>query len=144
MHANRQNFAGLSVAAFESRRADEMARMIEKLGGRPSVSPSMREVPLEDFRGAVDFANRLLTGEIEVVIFMTGVGARALLAGIERHVDRQRYLDALADITTIVRGDVGSVRAAVDAGAAAASKIGELVSSHFIARPDSTLLDQFV
>ena len=49
-----------------------------------------------------------------------------------------------AYITTIVRGDVGSVRAAVDAGAAAASKIGELVSSHFIARPDSTLLDQFV
>lgn len=104
MHANRQNFAGLSVAAFESRRADEMARMIEKLGGRPSVSPSMREVPLEDFRGAVDFANRLLTGEIEVVIFMTGVGARALLAGIERHVDRQRFLDALTDTITVVRG----------------------------------------
>ena len=49
-----------------------------------------------------------------------------------------------AYITTIVRGDVGSVRAAVDAGAAAASKIGELVSSHFIARPDTTLLDHFV
>ena len=49
-----------------------------------------------------------------------------------------------AYITTIVRGDVGSVRAAVDAGAAAASKIGELVSSHFIARPDQSLLDQFV
>ena len=49
-----------------------------------------------------------------------------------------------AYITTIVRGDVGSVRAAVDAGAAAASKIGELVSSHFIARPDTALLDYFV
>lgn len=49
-----------------------------------------------------------------------------------------------AYITTIVRGDVGSVRAAVDAGAAAASKIGELVSSHFIARPESSLLDQFI
>jgi len=48
-----------------------------------------------------------------------------------------------AYITTIVRGDVGSVRAAVDAGAAAASRIGELVSSHFIARPESSLLDQF-
>ncbi len=49
-----------------------------------------------------------------------------------------------AYITTIVRGDVGSVRAAVDAGSAAASKVGELISSHFIARPDSSLLDQFV
>lgn len=49
-----------------------------------------------------------------------------------------------AYITTIVRGDVGSVRAAVDAGSAAASQIGELVSSHVIARPDKSLLDHFV
>lgn len=37
--------------------------------------------------------------------------------------------------TTIVRGDVGSVRAAVEAGAAAASQVGELIASHVIARP---------
>ncbi len=49
-----------------------------------------------------------------------------------------------AFVTTIVRGDVGSVRAAVDAGASAASQVGELVSAHLIPRPDSTLLEQFV
>lgn len=49
-----------------------------------------------------------------------------------------------AYITTIVKGDVGSVRAAVEAGAAAASKIGDLVSSHFIARPESSLLEYFL
>jgi len=38
-------------------------------------------------------------------------------------------------VTTIVRGDVGSVRAAVDAGAAAAKAVGELVASHVIPRP---------
>ena len=38
-------------------------------------------------------------------------------------------------VTTMVRGDVGSVRAAVDAGAAAAKAVGELVSSHVIPRP---------
>ncbi len=47
-------------------------------------------------------------------------------------------------VTTIVRGDVGSVRAAVDAGASAASQVGELVSAHLIPRPESTLLEQFV
>ena len=47
-------------------------------------------------------------------------------------------------ITTIIRGDVGSVRAAVDAGAAAASQIGELVSAHIIPRPERSLLDNFV
>ena len=38
-------------------------------------------------------------------------------------------------VTTVVRGDVGSVRAAVEAGANAASKVGELVASHIIPRP---------
>ncbi len=47
-------------------------------------------------------------------------------------------------ITTIIQGDVGSVRAAVDAGAAAASKIGELVSSHVIARPSTSLVENFM
>lgn len=49
-----------------------------------------------------------------------------------------------AYVTTIIRGDVGSVRAAVDAGAAAASQSGELVSAHLIPRPESTVLEQFV
>lgn len=49
-----------------------------------------------------------------------------------------------AYVTTIIKGDVGSVRAAVDAGAAAASQSGELVSAHLIPRPEQTLLDQFV
>ena len=40
-----------------------------------------------------------------------------------------------AYVTTVVRGDVGSVRAAVEAGANAASQYGELVSSHIIPRP---------
>ena len=43
--------------------------------------------------------------------------------------------------TTIVRGDVGSVRAAVDAGAQAAKAVGELVTSHVIPRPHEGLVD---
>jgi ethanolamine utilization protein EutM len=43
-------------------------------------------------------------------------------------------------ITCVVKGDVGSVKAAVDAGAEAASRVGELVSSHIIARPHEELL----
>jgi len=45
-----------------------------------------------------------------------------------------------AFVTTLVRGDVGSVKAAVDAGAEAAGKVGELVASHVIARPHADLL----
>ena len=46
-------------------------------------------------------------------------------------------------VTTIVRGDVGSVKAAIDAGADAAGKVGELVASHVIARPHPELLAGF-
>lgn len=98
------NFGGLRVAALESRNAEEMRRMIEKFGGRPFVSPSMREVPLESNPAAVDFANRLITGGIDSIIFMTGVGFRNLLAQVERHVPRERFLNAISDVTTIARG----------------------------------------
>jgi ethanolamine utilization protein EutM len=48
-----------------------------------------------------------------------------------------------AYITTIVRGDVGSVRAAVDAGAQAASQTGELITAHIIPRPERAIVDLF-
>jgi ethanolamine utilization protein EutM len=47
-------------------------------------------------------------------------------------------------VTTVVTGDVGSVRAAVEAGAAAASQVGELVSSHVIARPAEGLVEAYL
>ncbi len=47
-------------------------------------------------------------------------------------------------ITVLARGDVGSVKAAVDAGSSAASRVGELVSSHVIARPHEDLLKVFM
>jgi ethanolamine utilization protein EutM len=49
-----------------------------------------------------------------------------------------------AFITTIVRGDVGSVRAAVDAWAQVAKQVGELVAAHVIARPEKSVLEHFI
>ncbi len=42
-------------------------------------------------------------------------------------------------VTVLVRGDVGAVRAATDAGAAAARRVGELISVHVIPRPDDQI-----
>ena len=44
-----------------------------------------------------------------------------------------------AYVTVIVKGDVGAVKAAVDAGAAAAKRVGELISVHVIPRPHQEL-----
>ena len=47
-------------------------------------------------------------------------------------------------VTTVVQGDVGSVRAAVEAGAQAASQVGELTSSHIIPRPAEGLVEAYL
>lgn len=47
-------------------------------------------------------------------------------------------------ITVLCKGDVGSVKAAVDSGGKAAGKVGELISSHVIARPHEDLLRAFL
>ena len=72
-------FDGLRVGAFESRKQAEITRLIENLGGVPTVAPSMREVPLEENKEAVRFGEELLAGRISVLILFTGVGTRTLL-----------------------------------------------------------------
>jgi len=98
------NFDGLHVASFESRRADDTQRLIQRHGGVAHVAPSMREVPLDDNPEAVDFAHRLMTGQVDVVILMTGVGFKHLLTAVEGKVDRERFLNSLADCITVARG----------------------------------------
>src|SRR3984957_9944485 len=98
------NFHGLRVVAFESRMAAETAKMIERRGGVAIVAPAMREVPLEDNHAALDFADRLLAGEFDAVIFMTGVGTRALFAATETRHQRPALVGALTSVTTVARG----------------------------------------
>lgn len=69
----------------------------------------------------------------------TDAMAKAASVSIVRRVDIGGGL-----VTAIVSGDVGSVRAAVDAGSQAASQSGDLVSSHIIPRPAEGLLENFV
>ncbi len=64
----------------------------------------MQEVAVPSGSELKRFANELITGQVDVVIIMTGVGFQHLLTLVERHVDRQRFLDALADGTIVVRG----------------------------------------
>ena len=64
----------------------------------------MREVPLENNVAVFEFLKRLLAGELDVVIFMTGVGARALLEVVETRVPRATFFEALQRCCVIVRG----------------------------------------
>ena len=91
----------LRILSFESRRADDMAGLIERHGGVPLMVPSMREVPLEDNTEAIRFADRLLAGEIDIVVLLTGVGLRTLVEAVAQHHPADRLAAALGRVTTI-------------------------------------------
>jgi len=97
-------FAGMRVLALESRRAPELAKLIATYDGQPMVAPSMREVPLESNKEALAFAAKLLAGEFDMVIFLTGVGARALLGVVETVHARGEYVAALQRVKVVARG----------------------------------------
>jgi uroporphyrinogen-III synthase len=96
--------APLRACSFESRRADEMASLLRRQRCVPTVAPSMQEVPLEDHDGVLEFAEQLLARRFDAIIFLTGVGAEAMLEIAEQRLDRDALLEALRSLTTIIRG----------------------------------------
>lgn len=97
-------FDGLRVLSFESRRATEISQLISNQGGVPIVAPSTREVP----EGPDDDQQRLIqgiiAGEFDVVIFMTGVGARALIDAAATLGRQPEFVSALSKTRVVVRG----------------------------------------
>lgn len=61
--------------------------------------------------------------------------ADAMIKASDVTIVKQEFIDG-GIVTVVVQGDVGSVQAAVDAGKAAAMRVGELLSAHVIPRPD--------
>jgi len=92
-------FDGLRVLALESRRAAETERLIRAQGGDPFVAPSMREAPLDQNDEVFRFAGRLSAGEFDMMIFLTGVGTRAL-----NKLLAPGLAEALRRLTVVARG----------------------------------------
>jgi uroporphyrinogen-III synthase len=97
-------FDGLRVLSLESRRSVEIERLIRSQGGVCLVAPSMREVPLEQNLKAINFAAGLLGGDFDLVVFLTGVGARLLRQAVETRYPPEAFLDALRRVAVVVRG----------------------------------------
>lgn len=99
------SFSGLRVLALEARRANEIAQLIRINGGDPIVVPALREVPLDDNKEAFAFAERLFANQFDMMIFLTGVGARALDTVISaKYPNGPALRDALRKLTVVVRG----------------------------------------
>ena len=96
-----------------------MARKGPDVSDTPEVGEALGMVETRGLVGMVEAADAML--KTANVVF---VGWQKVDAGL---------------VTAIVRGDVGSVKAATDAGAAAARRVGELIGVHVIPRPDDEL-----
>lgn len=98
------SFDGLRVLTLESRRAREVEKLIRTYRGEPFVVPSMREVPLETQTAALDFLRDLLADQFDLVIWMTGVGVRALMDIAKTRNEADQVVEALRRVRIVARG----------------------------------------
>ena len=101
---SRADLQGLKVISFESRRAVEIAELIRRYGGDPFVAPSMREVPLEENRTALELIPDLEAGNLDLLILMTGVGIRTLNQVLLSQFSQERIIAAMQRVKLVVRG----------------------------------------
>ncbi len=92
------------VCSFESRRQIEMTKLIEKFGGIPTVAPSMKEVSLNEQPSVHEFADKLLAGEIDVTIFLTGVGTDSLFEALKDRLTEEELAERIRQTFVAVRG----------------------------------------
>ncbi|MBI4388515.1 MAG: uroporphyrinogen decarboxylase [Candidatus Omnitrophica bacterium] len=94
----------LRVVTFENRMAESMCQLIQKNGGIPISAPSMQEIPWEKNPDVFSFAEKLFQGEIDIVIFLTGVGTRFLMEALASKYKREQIIDALKKVIVVARG----------------------------------------
>lgn len=95
---------GARVALLESRKGQELAAILRSSGGEPYLVPSLVEIPL-DCKSEVDEAlSKLASGRYTAIVFLTGVGANALIENANALGRGPEFLALLENLTTICRG----------------------------------------
>jgi uroporphyrinogen-III synthase len=95
---------GARVAILEARMSSELAELIRRQNGEPICAPAVREAPLDGADQVAQIIDGLEQGAIQVIIFLTGVGVKALFREAEQLGRLPQLLDALKRITTVCRG----------------------------------------
>ncbi|MDA1185736.1 MAG: uroporphyrinogen-III synthase, partial [Acidobacteria bacterium] len=81
-----------------------MAALVSNHGGLPVLAPALREVPLEANPEATACVDALVQGDVDCVVFLTGVGTRALLDIVDRAGSREAFVAALGKTRVVARG----------------------------------------
>jgi uroporphyrinogen-III synthase len=98
------SFDGKCVLSLESRRANETAELIRRHGGDPFVAPSITEIPIDHNLQAFSFAEQLIAGQFDMVIFLTGVGTKYLTRVVTSRHTIDEFTNALRKVTVVARG----------------------------------------
>jgi uroporphyrinogen-III synthase len=99
-----KDFKDANIALLEARMSSEMAGLISRYGGKPYSVPAVREVPVDSRGEVAAFIDHLVSGQLQIVTFFTGVGANALFQEAERLGQLPALLDALQNVTVVCRG----------------------------------------
>jgi uroporphyrinogen-III synthase len=104
--------SGLRVAIFESRFAEEFARLVRKQGGEPLLGPTMVEAPLALGDELRAFVAQLRAGSVDALLVLTGVGSRKLVELVAPIIEREELRDRLGAVIVAARGPkaVGALR----------------------------------
>lgn len=97
-------FHDARIAVLEARMSDEMADLIRRNGGTAWSVPAVRETVINASEPVAAFIDRLIAGDVALVIFFTGVGVKALLQEADQLGRRDELVAALRGATVICRG----------------------------------------
>src|SRR4030095_5687268 len=93
-----------TVAIFEHRFTKEFATLFERAGATVYACPMLEEKPVENREELHHFVHRVVSGNLDEMIFLTGVGARFPVAEAASMGLKQDFLQSLGKLTIVVRG----------------------------------------
>jgi uroporphyrinogen-III synthase len=97
-------FNGLKILCLESRRSADLASLIRRQGGDPTVAPSVKERSVEDHSIAFRLVEQLEAGDFDILICMTGVGLSFLRDVVAPSIDAERLGAAFRRAAVVSRG----------------------------------------
>src|SRR4051812_47033091 len=104
MHRMTLPLENVTVAILEHRYTKEFAALFERLGARVHACALLEEKPVENREELQKFVGEVIDGRLNAMIFLTGVGARFLVAEADSIGLKEKFLQALGKMIVIVRG----------------------------------------
>src|SRR5262245_20779875 len=94
----------ITVAITEHRYTKEFASLFERLADRVYACPLLQEIPVENRTEVENFVRLVSSGKLNLMIFLTGVGARFLISGADSIGMGEQFRSALEKMKIVVRG----------------------------------------